>query len=203
MEVALNCDHRCYNEVWFSYKFRLMNEIHWLPRSSLWEDKPEKTKSIVIYQPNPLLTGDDPPCFTVRVWQELEKGQVGLIFTERQRLVSQELGRAINRLVDKSQAEIPGNPLSQTSGNLSVRYIPDPSATLPWRRYENCHMIAISSTSDRLLWPLFPRHWWNFLLATLAAGDPGAGVKMKSGISPLVWPGFHFAKRLGRLSGLL
>lgn len=56
------------------------------------------------------------------VRQELEKGQSGLIFTDGQRFVLEELGNAINSLVDKRQTEIPGNPLSQTSGNLSVQY---------------------------------------------------------------------------------
>lgn len=140
------------------------------------------------------------PVFHCWVWQELEKGQAGLIFTDGQRFVLEELGNSINRLVDKSQTENSGNPLSQTSGNLSVQY-PWPSASLPHRRYENRHMIAITNISHcadlqdpffflvnifyLLLWPLFPRLWLNFLLKTLGAGDMGAQVKMKSGISTM------------------
>ena len=58
------------------------------------------------------------------VRQELEKGQAGLIFTDGQIFVLEELELAIHRLGEKSQTEVPGNPLSQTSGNLSVQFNP-------------------------------------------------------------------------------
>lgn len=93
-----------------------------------------------------MTTGSGP----LPIWQQLrcrarpglEKGQRGFDFHRWAEICIRGKESAINRLLDKSQSEIPGNPLSQTSGDLSAFY-PRPPASLPRRRYENCHMIAV------------------------------------------------------------
>lgn len=84
-----------------------------------------------------LIKFKDYPCASLWSMTGIGKRSNGLDF-HRLRFVSAEFGSAINRIVDKSQSEIPGNPLSQTSGNLSVQY-PWPSASLAQRRDEKCH----------------------------------------------------------------
>lgn len=70
------------------------------------------------------------PCFSVNDDRNRKKGQAGFVFTDRQRWVSEDCGASINKLVNQSQSQIPGNPLSSTAGNLSVQYL-WPSASSP------------------------------------------------------------------------
>lgn len=108
------------------------------------------------------------------VWQELEIGEVVWIYTHGQRFVLRETENAINRLADKSQTEILGNPQSSNFWQHGCWI----SLTFCWFTTEEIWKLSHESLKAWNSSHLIPQLWWNVLFPISVAGSHGKNEKV-------------------------